>query len=65
VKASLAELLAKDDTLSELAVLKQDARDFGWQQMARGRDKRTRLQPLYRPHAPPPATATIFGLLGA
>jgi TnpA family transposase len=45
--ASLAELLVRDDTLSELAVLKQDARDFGWRQMARERDKRTRLEPLY------------------
>ncbi|WP_320534309.1 Tn3 family transposase [Robbsia andropogonis] len=46
-RASLAELLVRDDTLSELAVLKQDARDFGWRQMARERNKRTRLQPLY------------------
>jgi len=37
----------KDDTLSELAVLKQDARDFGWRQMAGERDKRARLEPLY------------------
>lgn len=27
--ASLAQLLERDDTLSELAALKQDARDFG------------------------------------
>ncbi|MFM7348816.1 MAG: Tn3 family transposase [Erythrobacter sp.] len=47
-KASLAELLVRDDTLSELAVLKQDARDFGWRQMAREREKRVRLEPLYR-----------------
>lgn len=46
-KTSLAELLVKDDTLSELAVLKQDARDFGWRQMTRERHKRERLQPLY------------------
>ena len=46
-KASLVELLVKDDTLSELAVLKQDARDFGWRQMVRERDKRTRMAPLY------------------
>ncbi len=46
--ASLAELLVRDDTLSELAVLKQDARDFGWRQMAREREKRARLEPLYR-----------------
>ena len=46
--ASLTELLVRDDTLSELAALKQDARDFGWRQMARERDKRTRLAALYR-----------------
>jgi TnpA family transposase len=46
-KASLAELLVRDDTLSELAALKQDARDFGWTQMERERDKRDRLQALY------------------
>ena len=47
-KASFAELLVRDDTLSELAVLKQDARDFGWRQMVRERDKRTRLEALYQ-----------------
>lgn len=44
----LAQLLVRDDTLSELAALKQDAKDFGWRQMARERDKRSTLQPLYR-----------------
>ena len=34
-KAALAQLLVRDDTLSELAALKQDAKDFGWRQMAR------------------------------
>jgi len=47
-KASLAELLVRDETLSELAVLKQDARDFGYRQMVREREKRERLEPLYR-----------------
>jgi len=46
--ASLAGLLVRDDTLSELAVLKQDARDFGLRQMARERDKRTRLEAPYQ-----------------
>lgn len=46
-KTSLAQLLVRDDTLSELAVLKQDARDFGWRQMAREREKLAQLQPLY------------------
>ncbi len=47
-KAALAQLLVRDDTLSELAALKQDAKDFGWRQMARERAKRARLEPLYR-----------------
>ncbi len=47
-KELLAQLLVRDDTLSELAALKQDAKDFGWRQMARERDKRSTLQPLYR-----------------
>lgn len=47
-KAALAQLLVRDDTLSELAALKQDAKDFGWRQMAQERAKRARLEPLYR-----------------
>ncbi len=35
IEALLAQLLVRDDTLSELAALKQDAKDFGWRQMAR------------------------------
>lgn len=46
-KASLAQLLVRDDTLSELAALKQDAKDFGWRQMIREREKRSRLESLY------------------
>ena len=38
----------RDDTLSELAALKQDAKDFGWRQMAREREKRATLEPLHR-----------------
>ena len=38
----------RDDTLSELAALKQDAKDFGWRQMAHEREKRATLEPLYR-----------------
>jgi TnpA family transposase len=45
---TLAQLLVRDDTLSELAALKQDAKDFGWRQMVREREKRTRLEPLHR-----------------
>jgi hypothetical protein len=47
-KAALAQLLVRDDTLSELAALKQDAKDFGWRQMAQEREKRAKLEPLYR-----------------
>ena len=47
-KEALAQLLVRDDTLSELAVLKQDAKHFGWRQMAHEREKRIRLEPLYR-----------------
>jgi hypothetical protein len=47
-KEALAQLLVRDDTLSELAALKQDAKDFGWRQMAHEREKRARLEPLYR-----------------
>ncbi len=46
-KEALAQLLVRDDTLSELAVLKQDAKHFGWRQMAHEREKRTTLEPLY------------------
>jgi hypothetical protein len=36
----------RDDTLSQLAALKQDAKDFSWRQMAREREKRATLEPL-------------------
>jgi len=47
-KAALAQLIARDDTLSELAVLRQDAKDFRWRQMAHERQKRALLDPLYQ-----------------
>jgi Domain of unknown function (DUF4158) len=47
-KAALAQLIARDDTLSELAVLRQDAKDFRWRQMAHERQKRAMLDPLYQ-----------------
>ena len=47
-KAVLAQLLVRDDTLSELAALKQDAKNFGWRQMAKEREKLSKLEPLYR-----------------
>jgi hypothetical protein len=46
-KTSLSQLLVRNDTLSQLAALKQDAKDFGWRQMAREREKRTLLAPLH------------------
>ncbi|OOW86836.1 transposase [Xanthomonas campestris pv. vitiswoodrowii] len=46
-KAALAKLLVRDNALSELAVLRQDAKDFGWRQMAREREKRATLEPLH------------------
>ena len=47
-RAALDQLLARDDTLSELTALRQDAKDFRWKQMAREREKRAKLEPLYR-----------------
>jgi Transposase and inactivated derivatives, TnpA family len=46
-QAALAQLLVRDNTLSELAVLRQDAKDFGWRQMAHEREKRSTLEPLH------------------
>ncbi len=45
---SLNTLIERDDTLSRLAILRQDARDFGWRQMVREREKRAILAPLHR-----------------
>jgi len=47
-KEALTQILVRDDTRSELAALKQDAKDFGWRQMVRERDQRAKLEPLYR-----------------
>jgi TnpA family transposase len=47
-KAALAQLLVRDDTLSQLAALKQDAKSFGWRQMVHEREKRALLEPLHR-----------------
>ena len=46
-KAALAQLLIRDETLSQLAALKQDAKNFGWRQMIREREKRALLEPLH------------------
>jgi TnpA family transposase len=47
-KAALSQLLVREDTLSGLAVLRQEAKDFGWRQMRREREKRATLEPLYK-----------------
>ena len=47
-KATLAQLLVRDDTLSQLAALRQDAKSFGWRQMIREREKRAMLEPLHK-----------------
>lgn len=47
LKATLAQLLVHEDTLSQLAVLKQDAKNFGHQHMSRERDKREMLASLH------------------
>ena len=44
----LNTLIERDDTLSRLAILRQDARDFGWRQMVQEREKRAILAPLHR-----------------
>nr|AVI43728.1 hypothetical protein [Klebsiella pneumoniae] len=46
-KAALSQLLVRDDTLSQLAALKRDAKNFGWRQMVREREKRATLEPLH------------------
>ena len=46
-RKALAQLLARDNTLSELAALKQDAKTFKWRQMVNEREKRAKLEPLY------------------
>jgi hypothetical protein len=47
-KTALGQLLVRDDTLSQLVALKQDAKNFGWRQMVREREKRATLEPLHR-----------------
>lgn len=47
-KNALEQLLVREDTLSGLAALKQDAKHFGYRQMVLERQKRATLEPLYR-----------------
>jgi len=46
--AALQQLLVREETLSELAQVKQDAKNFGYRMMALEREKRLVLAPLYR-----------------
>lgn len=45
--AALRNLLVREETLSELAALKQDAKNFGYRMMAAERHKRTVLAPMH------------------
>ncbi len=45
--AALQNLLVREDKLSELAALKQDAKNFGYRMMAAERQKRATLAPLH------------------
>ncbi|MGA2051439.1 MAG: Tn3 family transposase [Terracidiphilus sp.] len=47
-KAALQQLLVRQETLSELAQVKQDAKNFGYRMMTLEREKRSALAPLYR-----------------
>jgi len=42
------QLLIREDTLSGLAALKQDAKHFGYRQMILERKKHATLKPIYR-----------------
>ena len=47
-QTDLQKLLLHDDTLSELAAIKQDAKHFGYGMMVTERHKHATLEPLYR-----------------
>ena len=47
-RMDLQKLLVREDTLSELAAIKQDAKHFGYQMMATERHKRSTLERLYQ-----------------
>jgi TnpA family transposase len=46
-KNALQQLLIRNDSLSGFAILKQDAKHFGYRQMVLERQKRATLEPLY------------------
>ena len=45
---ALKQLLVREDTLSELAAIKQDSKNFSYQMMVVERQKRAMLEPLYQ-----------------
>ena len=47
-QAALQQLLVREETLSALAEVKQDAKNFGYRMMALEREKRSALAPLHR-----------------
>ena len=47
-RTEIQKLLVHEDTLSELAAIKQDAKHFGYNMMVLERHKRTTLEPLYQ-----------------
>ena len=56
--AALRKLLVREDTLSELAALRQDAKNFRYQMMTTERQKRTTLAPMHH------AAKKLLPLLG-
>ncbi|MDZ4219897.1 MAG: Tn3 family transposase, partial [Methylobacter sp.] len=47
-RTELKKLLVREDTLSELAAIKQDSKNFSYQMMVVERQKRATLEPLYQ-----------------
>ncbi len=47
-RSALDKLIARNETLSELAAIKQGAKHFGYKMMVLEREKRATLQPLYQ-----------------
>lgn len=47
-RTHLQQLLVRDNTLSALAAIKQDAKHFGYQMMVMERQKRATLEPVYQ-----------------
>lgn len=47
-RTALDRLIVREETLSEVAAIKQDAKHFGYRMMVLERHKRATLEPLYR-----------------